>query len=192
MLAVLHGLERHRHVPLPRGGHIDDVDIIARDHLFPDVLVAEVHRGLLAGDLFHVGGGALGAGFDDIANGDDFGERDVCGGVHVTAATAKADDGDSHLFGWLGRQLPDGLIASWAGTRGRDIARAEEFEVARVGLGIGGRDGAEAETKAGEGTEFKEVATMGVFGEVHGGGGFSGGRLAVGGWEIRQRWGMVG
>ncbi len=164
VLALGHGFEGHRHVPFPRGGHVDDVDIIALQHLLPDVLVAEIHRGLLAGDFIDVGGGALGAGFDDVADSDDFGERDIRGGVHVIAPTTEADDGDADLLSRLGGKFPDGLVARRAGMRSRDIACAQEFEVARVGLSFDRRDGAEAESEAGEGAKFEEVASMGVFG----------------------------
>ena len=181
VLALFHDLEGHRHVPLPRGGDEDDVDVVAFEHLFPRVLVAEIHRGFLAGDLLDVGSGALGPGFNDVADGDDFGERDVRRRVHVGTPAVEADDGDPDFLDGLGRQVPDGLVASRARTSRRDVARVEEFEVAGVRLGFGRRDGAEAKAEAGEGAEFKEVATIGVFGEVHGGKRCQ--WLAVSGWE---------
>jgi hypothetical protein len=120
----------------------------------------------MAGSL-PVFGGALGALFDDVADGDDFGERDVGGGVHVAASAVQADEAATDLLGRLGGQVPDGLIAGGTRAGGGDIARAEEFEIARIGLGFGRGHGAEAEAKAGEGAEFEEVATVRVFGEVH-------------------------
>jgi len=68
-----------------------------------------------------------------------------------------------YLLGRLGGEVPDGLVAGRTGARDGDVGRAEELEVARVGLGFGGRHGAEAEAEAGEGAEFEEVATVRVF-----------------------------
>ena len=188
VLALLHGLEGHRDVPFPGGGDVDDVDVVAGDQLLPGVLVTEVHHGFLARLLLDVLGGALGALLDDVADGDDLGERDVGGGVHVAAATVQADEAATDLFRRLGGEIPDRLVAGRARAGHGDIARAEELEVARVGLGFGRGDGAEAESESGERAEFEEVATVGSFGEVHGGEGESGERLAVGGWGNEDTW----
>ena len=44
MLAVLHGVNRHRHMQLPRGADIDEVDVVAPAKLFPALFTA-VGRG---------------------------------------------------------------------------------------------------------------------------------------------------
>ena len=45
VLALLHGVDRHRHVLLPRGDDVDEVDVAALAELFP-ALFAAVSRGL--------------------------------------------------------------------------------------------------------------------------------------------------
>ena len=74
VLAELHGADGHRLVPFPRRSDVDDVDIVACDHLLPDILVAAVDDGRLTGLLTNDFRLRLGAIVEDVADRDDFGK----------------------------------------------------------------------------------------------------------------------
>ncbi|GBL43877.1 alpha-N-acetylgalactosaminidase [Verrucomicrobiota bacterium] len=124
VLAALHGLESHRHVPFPRSGDVDHVDVIPGDHLFPGILGVGVDDRLLAGLGLHVVEGALGALGLEVADRHHFGEVDVDRGVDVGHAAGEADERAAHLLQGLGLQVPDRLIAGGAGTGHRDFIMA--------------------------------------------------------------------
>ena len=168
VLPLLHDLEGHGDVPFPRSGDEDDVYIVAFKHFFPGMLVAEVHCGFFAGLLLDVFSGALGARFDDVADGDHFGERNTSRRIYVATSAIKTDDGDPDFFDGLSCKIPDRFIADRPRASGRDVVGVEEFEVARIRLGVSRRDGIQAKAETGDGAKLEKVAAIGIFGKVHG------------------------
>ena len=169
VLAALHGLDGHRHVPFPRRGDVDDVDVVAGHHLLPGILGVGVDDRLLAGLRLHVVEGALGAFGLEVADRHDFSEVDVHGRVHVRHAAREADEGAADFLQGLGLEVPDRLVAGGARARRGDVLRVQQFQ----GLGIRSRfrggEGAEAKADASEGAELQEITTGVLFGEAHGG-----------------------
>ena len=115
MLAVLHGVNRHRHMQLPRGADIDEVDVVAPAKLFPALFTA-VGRGC----------GEIPAGKDllrlldpvgiEVAERLDLDAVEVGETLHgARTAHAQPDESDPHDGYRIGRQPQHRMLALGTG-----------------------------------------------------------------------------
>ena len=155
-------------MPFPGRGYVDDVDIVAGDHLLPDVLVAAIDGRRLAGLLANDFGLRLGAIIEDIADRDDFGERRGGHGGDMRRTAIESDDADADLLSGLGGQVPDGFVASRAGSRRAHLGRGQTFKLRRIRLGFGERNRAQTEADSCDRAELQEITTVTLFKGVHG------------------------
>ena len=135
VFAVLHRAQGHGNVPRPRSGDVNHINIVALNHLFPDMLGAAVNgRGFAAG-LFDFAGRVPGAVFPQVANRRYFAKLDFQTGRHVRHAAIQSNDGHANLLQRRGRQIMNGLLAGRPRARHAIVARNDDATGKRDWLG---------------------------------------------------------
>ena len=120
VLAVLHGRDADGDVPPPRGGVVDQVEILLRAEALEVGLAAGVERGPGMTRLLDEVGGARGVRFADVANGGDHAAVDAHQVADVRGAhPADAHVPDAHGLERRGGEGLGGRVANPAGYGGR-------------------------------------------------------------------------
>ena len=129
---VLHGGDAHRHVPAPGGGGVDQVEVLLGAQALEVALPAGVEGRAGVPRLLDDGGGPLGVGLHDVADGGDDAPVDAHEVAHVRGPhSAHADETDAHRVEGRGGEGPIGwscqsLRDSRGGCRG-GLGRRRSF-----------------------------------------------------------------
>ena len=170
MLALLHGFQRHRHMPGPGRGDINHIKVFARDHLLPDVFRAAVNG--RAGASFFLANvrRAPGPVIAQITNGHHLGKFNAEAGSDMGQTAVQADDrhpdfrlrrGGEIMHGLLPRRTRPGA----ADLRVEDDAGGQSHRAPALNLGGGGATG-QRRAQPGQRGSLEKVTT-GRFGRIH-------------------------
>ena len=154
VLPGLEGGEHHRHVPLPRGGRVDEVDVVALHQLFEGVVAVGMERGhRCSGVGDHLGGLLRLLGHVVAQRGDAHAWAAQKFMNEGPPAEPRADDGDAHRLVPLEGDALHGGAGQRRGGRGVRLRRR------RHRLGDGRRKCARrAQGSAGESRGLQQIA----------------------------------